>query len=456
MITNVGGLGTAHDYSTTRTISVAISRDVAVGAVLVVWHAQDSVFSVFSPTSGWNFARCIDDRGNVYSNIGSVTDQRSFFRVGAMTHLYITRVQYALTAGDHITVQMTGEPGVNWASAISVEEFDFGEGNTWAVDQNFTFRRDLGTDPASLGHNTPTDREWLYVHGIATEGPITDSFTWTANFTPITFDGTNTGTVTNDMSIRGGWRIHESTSEGVNVTNNTSATRDSTQVMRAVCAVPVSTFPQTPLLDDFNRANEAPLSGGGNWHPTDDAWFGDLLSLDTNRVKGSGGSVWDHQMEGNCAEAYCDIPVFGDCALHIFSTGDGGNVTFDGEGARWQVLSLVWPAILLGRSGNAGGIGTPKLYSWVAGVNGYKLGVQRTRFTEHGARAVWRSWIHRGTSWEQVAQFIAHPAEDGLETGPGRLALALAGGTGRADNFGGGVFSCPGRRFRADYYRRRS
>ncbi len=55
----------------------------------------------------------------------------------------------------------------------------------------------------------------------------------------------------------------------------------------------------TALLDDFNRADEDPLSGGGNWLQTDTAFVGPLIlrgMAATHRSPGvSGDSFWTPQ-----------------------------------------------------------------------------------------------------------------------------------------------------------------
>lgn len=74
-------------------------------------------------------------------------------------------------------------------------------------------------------------------------------------------------------------------------------------------------FPTTPVLDNFNRANEDPLSGGGNWS-------GPIL-LNMNKMKvvsnatqqstvigsQSGSSFWNAATFGPGVEVYVTIPT---------------------------------------------------------------------------------------------------------------------------------------------------
>lgn len=70
-------------------------------------------------------------------------------------------------------------------------------------------------------------------------------------------------------------------------------------------------FPTTGILDDFNRANENPLSGGGDWG---DRITNNDLQLLSNRAAGTGANVlnsrfWAADTFGPASEVYCTVPV---------------------------------------------------------------------------------------------------------------------------------------------------
>ena len=74
-------------------------------------------------------------------------------------------------------------------------------------------------------------------------------------------------------------------------------------------------FPNTPVLDTFNRANESPLSGGGNWAANAN-WWGDPLELVSNQIKmpsgatgGYAGSYWTASQFSGKPEWFCDVAV---------------------------------------------------------------------------------------------------------------------------------------------------
>lgn len=78
-------------------------------------------------------------------------------------------------------------------------------------------------------------------------------------------------------------------------------------------------FPATAVLDNFNRANENPLSDGGNW--TEFLFYGQPLQLVSNQAKGqvpptTPASYWVPSTFTDC-EVYCDVVSFGDGGIDL-------------------------------------------------------------------------------------------------------------------------------------------
>ncbi len=456
MISSVGPLGTALEQSSDRSTSCAISRSVAVGRVIVAWLAVDSTFSIFSPSDGEGYWYATDTAGNIYSTIASFTDNRSFHGSGAQIVIAITQVRNALTTSDTIDFNANAglEPGFNYIRAISIEEFDF-DGDRWAVSgSHYQGRKDTLVQPGAIGKTFGVSREWLLLHGLGLEGPIADTFSWDSDYTQIVPIGSSTGNTDDDITVHGGYRIATLSTDTVSVTNSTSSSRDSSQVLVGVCAVPqIPGFPVTPILDDFNRADENPLSGG--WDdsgPT--AFFGQNAQLLSNRAAGSGGSWWDATFD-RCVEVYAEIAVAGESVLTFHGSGDTSiGPTMDGNSVGYYQLSQNARALIhAGRSGLQGFVGSEVLLAWAVLGVGDKYGMQRTRGPA-GCVGVNHVWVNfGGAGWEEIAAYILDPGDNNGEFTTGRLALAALGSTVRLDNFGGGQFPC-GSKFIPQLYRR--
>ena len=138
------------------------------------------------------------------------THRRSFFRGGALGHIYASQLRYPLTTSDTITVESGNhDPGNTWAKAMSVEEFDLGTGKRSCLPSTAgAVARTAAADPPSIGRTVDGPvKEVLYLHALAAEGPNTDAYTWDSNYTQIAGDGTTGGADDFDMHIRGGYRI---------------------------------------------------------------------------------------------------------------------------------------------------------------------------------------------------------------------------------------------------------
>ncbi len=446
MITPEGSLGTANYRNTSRDAPVAISRDVAVGQWIVVWWATPNIYDPGLPTNGYNRPVCIDDKGNIYSLIGSNTNTDGDPTHGSMVQMFLCEVTIALDSGDVITPSIGAHfPGTNMSRGVSVEEFSVHPSNRLAVrGTGWTTAGINGpSEPPAIGASFPgPDREVLFLHAIGFQGPVTDSFTWDADYTQITAAGTNTGTPTDDITVRGGYRIAELTSNSDTIdVSDTTALRPNVQITTSLCEVlKPEAFPTTPILDDFNRADETPLNNG-TWDTTQTAFGGNLLDLVSLEARGSGGSQWLDEMEG-CLEEYGTITDVASSVMHYNASGNAAAANFQGNGMQWldptiRVLEA-WN-ITMNFSANQGEVNVGVINVFAAGLypnappDGTKLGVRRLQ-----QNTVWFDHLFMdfdgASGWSciaTIALFVTPTA--------GRFAI---GTNGAWDDFGGGEISC--------------
>lgn len=207
--------------------------------------------------------------------------------------------------------------------------------------------------------------------------------------------------------------------------------------------------PTTPVLDNFNRANESPLSGGGNWG------FGGLLDqlrLVSNEAAGGAGSSssisrWNPTVFAADQEAYLTRSVIGTDMFSDFGvvcrhtntatqyTGYLGSVTQPAPSTPSRSLLPI-----LG----VGGANT-FLYQGFARisviVNSVHVRIEQSPMTLVAGGRVWLSCVG-----SQIVLYIDNgggftPVITMTDTnipGGGRLALYAQATSSRADEFGGG------------------
>lgn len=448
-ITALGSLGTATVKATGTPVFISPSRDVPAGRFVAVWVAYDSQFDIFFPTHGENFYYCIDNAGNIWSNVGACTDRQAFASTGAASLLFVSQLRVDLTTSH--TIQIGDGYSPLAAKAVSVEEFDLGDGMRWALNRVgwvFSAKETRTADPVSDTIDLEFSQEWLVLHCLANEGPPTDSFTWDAAWTQITAAGTTGGAADSNVTVLGGYRIATTSSETIDVANTTAA-RDNCQVMAGICAIKETTFPTTPLLDNFNRAAETPLSGGGNWEIGRTAEGSANLHLASNTVHGGGGSFWNEEWVG-CQETYATITNTSSfAAIHITAYGDASIADLHGVGACTEP-SL--GAVVLGISGLQSLVDHGHVLAWVVTLPaGMKFGLKRTLIRAGSKTGATRLWIDIGDGWEELAAiFISGrmPREY-----YGQAAIAMRDSGPSMDDFGGGQIPCPNP-FRPQIFRR--
>lgn len=457
-----GSLGTASIKTAGAPLTWSPSRDVDAGQVVILWVATDSVYNIGNPHNKLDERwACHDDAGNIWTTLAAGTDADGFFKVGAANIIFISQLRNGLQTTDTVTITNQAEANID-AKALSAEEFTIGPNTHWAVADNNTGPVQTGTDagdPPSIGMGNLPAREYMFLHCLGVEGPNTDSYTWDANWTQVAGAGTTGGVDDSNVHVRGGYRILTGTGVTINITSDT-ADRDNTQSLVAICEVPDVPFPNTPILDNFNRAAEYPLDNdiwnmtqtSGPSSPGAPRFGGSDGDEATGGDTGAGGSKLLASYV-DCVEVYATMTVAStadadgwDLVFH--HTGTTQNSTAGGHACTWRTQEFgenIKDYIALGKASFSGGVGSMYTRSWKEMVAPAKLGVQFTR----GVLAdtwVSRLWIDVGDGWEQLAAIQWNPAETSLALS-GSIGFGLWDAITRLDDFGGGQIRCSFGRF---------
>lgn len=465
-----GGVGTANEKTSDRSISVTLTGSVAVDDLLAVFFACDNDFTVNTDSSAFNQGvACTDSQGNIYSQVYS-QNTNAATAAASRGALFVTRPTTALTTSDTVTVSIN-EATV--AKAASLHRFTMDTSQRWAVvNTQPANATTLGADPAALTLSSLTSKPYLLLHVLAGEGPQTDAYTWDTDYTQITGDGTTGGADDTNIHVRGGFRIATLTTDTVDVTS-TTADRDYVQGFVALCEVAYdSTFPPStaPIVDDFNRADEDPLSNGGLWHATGIATVagappgssnpGDVCKLVSTRGVVRQTAHIDNNSGSFIAAttaAGVDQDVYATCSTipTNSSTPQGGGSPNTNPGNRGFGVIISGPFDMI-RDGLADGFeakwerpgrifnpdfdrirfGDPQSFTvlpyvtvWANMANGTKVGLQRRGLVVH-------LWIDQGSGWRWVAAI--DDKRGSMSTGFTHFGLDIGGTETRVVDFGAG------------------
>jgi peptidoglycan/xylan/chitin deacetylase (PgdA/CDA1 family) len=195
-------------------------------------------------------------------------------------------------------------------------------------------------------------------------------------------------------------------------------------------AVPAQAATQpgvAPILDNFNRANENPLSGGGNWGSISSLGSAQLVS---NAVASpsstTAASLWRTVFSGD-VETYATIPTStNNAGLYAETTLSSGNA----NGYLWQWQgSDVSPAFRLYRADN-NVLTTLGTFSGFALTAGDKLALRVIGDSVQG-------WVYHLGGWQQVSS----ATDTTYRTG--QIGVRPRGTTPIIDDFGGGPVQAP-------------
>jgi peptidoglycan/xylan/chitin deacetylase (PgdA/CDA1 family) len=183
----------------------------------------------------------------------------------------------------------------------------------------------------------------------------------------------------------------------------------------------------TPILDNFNRGNENPLSGGGNWS----ALQGGGAQLLNNAVASSGTgtstSGWKTSYTGD-VEARATV---------LISSNNAGLMTDASLNGAGQLSGYLWQW----EGGNSPATFTlyredANVFTMLARFNGFLLDPgDRLALQVIGSSV--QGWVYHLGSWQQVAS----ATDTTYRTG--KIGLRVRGTTPIVDDFGGGPVQAP-------------
>lgn len=184
-------------------------------------------------------------------------------------------------------------------------------------------------------------------------------------------------------------------------------------------------FPTTGILDNFNRADENPLDGGGNWG---DRLTNNDLQILSNRAAGTGANVlnsryWAASQFGPDCEVYYSVPVI--------------NVSPD--------YLRLWIRIQNPGAANETGY----MMQWLNDANGCKIFKETAResYSQLAVNAAARFAANDQIGMEAIGTTITVyqngtsvvSVSDGTTTGAGYIAIGCRSTIFRLDDFGGGT-----------------
>ena len=423
-----GTLGNANSKTSTLTLVLTTTQDADVGDIIVVATAWDNINTGTATGPLDDVLSCGDSANNRYMTGAAAQNPSSGGGQGAHVGIFVAEVTSFLASGSSITV--TTQNAARTAKAISAELFGNPDHNHFRIVER-TFANDTAVDPSSLTLSSlPTDVPVLLIHALAGEGPQADAYTWDSDYTQFVGDGSTGGAANTNMHLRAGYReLSGSSSDTVDVTS-TTADRDYSQVFLGLIGYDVAPYPSTPLLDDFNRANETPLSGGGNWDTTG---YGtaSAAQLISNAAGNSAAvqnkqSTWAASFSGD-VESWATFSADGGGNQRIIAaaTTDRGTSTFDNYSLLWGVSPTF--CLRLNRVDNSVltliGLTAPPVVGWKVGLrvaNGYV-----------------EVWTNQTDGW-RCALVAADATYSGGQIGFGISSASIGGTNRRFDDFGGG------------------
>jgi hypothetical protein len=460
---SLGSLGHGSEFNFGKyTLELSPSSDVPAGDVVVVWAAWTSHY-FFGPNGTQTpELSCTDDAGNRYLQLGggypATGDAHEF------AGMFISRLRNDLLTTNTITLKHFG-PG---AKAASLERFSLPSIRRFAFElDELVTGANTGTDPSALtnSHLDP-NVEYLLLHVLAAYGQQSDAYTWDSDYTQIVGDGTsghgNAGGTPppGDIHVRGGFRIVTGISSDTVDVTSTTTDRDYMQAFAAIRVIDEDGdypgFPNTPLIDDFNRANEDPANGG-IWDTT-----GVVPQFGTSRFRvvsnkagrsssgTGGGSQWTlagfvtDGSEGEWEE-WVTISTMGDVVL-LAGNGDGNAATVTAQtvGYRHTLLrafnaaAVAMGATIFGDSGFTGEIPSGRVgIVWGPNADGTKIGVQQLEVDHTVPVYLSHLWMDLGEGWEWIAATYRTSSAAWIASGDWGIAFEGDGAT-RLDDFGAG------------------
>lgn len=169
--------------------------------------------------------------GNTWTKAKEFTNAQGAAGAGTCVSVWFSKLANEIPFNGGITANFASATAVD-AAAMTAWEFTIGAGNVVTVKGSADLADD-GVDPSAITVSGLTSQEYLWVHGLGAEGPDNDAYTWDADYSQFSADGTTGGAAASNQHVRGGFRIFTGTADTVDVTS-TTADRDYAQVLAAL------------------------------------------------------------------------------------------------------------------------------------------------------------------------------------------------------------------------------
>lgn len=438
-VSHVANRGTATSKTASQTLVISPTDTIPAGALLVMFLAWDNNNTGTDDLGGISEQHWVSDSaGNVWTTYASgQTRGAGGQNLGVHAAIHVCILETQLTTASTITAKLgTGNSLV--AKAISIHEFALSSSAHRIYLADRSSGQSIASDPASLGIGFGQ----LFLHVLGAEGPDTDAYTWDSDYTQITGAGTTGGSDDSNVHVRGGYRIATLSSDTVDVAS-TTADRDYWQALIALVEYVPDAFPQTPIIDDFNRANEDPLAGG--WYSGSFIFGGTPgLAVSSNVCKTGGSSAayrgqWWAEEFTAMQEAYVTCTTAASTEDDGFGVGVSGDLDASANGGR-----VLWQAIPTGNSASedsiSSGYADPnsishRVRTWADMQAGRKLGMRAVPQSGFGILETWGDF---GSGWKWLNAYTSSEPLDAQ-----KISLICRDQTVRVDDFGGGGAFAP-------------
>lgn len=434
---DVTALGTANSNTSTAGLTITTTAVAEVGRLVIVATAWDNTAT--TDDAGRVDLRCTDSANNYWTCLGSITNGQGAAAGGAQVAMFCCVVQTQIASGGTITITNSTN---RTAKAMSAHKFSIDHHGVAVADKDFAFMD--AADPAAM--TLPTiaaalpSREYLLLYAYACEGPSTDTYTFDSDYTQLA-RASNAGAGAAGMHIVWGYRIATLTTDTFDMSSDTTD-RDAVSLYCALFEYDPLPFPLAGILDSAGRANENPISDGGNWEVTaatlplqvvsNRITNGTAAASRSNRVQPHPGDqeVYFTNIAGNTASGM----VLGVTC----NVADAGSANWDGYQFASRFGADTHNNIRLERIVNAAV--SRGLLSWIAsasGLGGDGIGDPSEKYGLRRYGACLEVWFKSANRADWLF-LIGFEEEGQLLGGKIGAVIVTTSGTMTGDDFGGG------------------
>jgi hypothetical protein len=216
----------ANQTSIQMTTSAVAEADTLVVVFVAVDNNQTTDGDEGAVTS------IVDSAGNTWVKIAEFCNGQGSAQAGATISVWKSVIATEIASGGTITANLSNSASRD-ATAISAWKFTKAASVTVEIGGTPATLATDALDPGAITLGSLASRAYLWIHGLAGEGPQTDAYTWDADYSQITGNGTTGSSAASNMHVRGGYRIFTGTTDTVDVTS-TTADRDYAQILAAL------------------------------------------------------------------------------------------------------------------------------------------------------------------------------------------------------------------------------